>query len=70
MQLYKFFHKRSNRVALSTDTDGGNLPGEAKDWSRSGWVEISRGGPEHIGYPNDQILDAIETAGYFAPERG
>ncbi|MER9424382.1 hypothetical protein NKI88_18220 [Mesorhizobium sp. M0317] len=67
MTLYKFFHKTSKRVALSTDVDGGNLPGTAKDWTRQSTVEISRGGPEHVGFPNDKILDAIEKDGYFAP---
>jgi hypothetical protein len=68
MELYKFIHKTSNKVALSTDADGGNLPGEAKDWTRQSKIEFLRGGPEHIGYSNDHILDAIEKVGYFCPD--
>lgn len=67
MQLYKFEHKQSGRVALTTDTDGGNLPGEAKDWMRANEIEVKRDGPERIGFPNDEILDAIEKMGYFDP---
>jgi hypothetical protein len=67
MRLYKFFEKASSRVALSTDADGGNLPGEAKDWLRQSELDVERGGPERIGFPNSQILDAIEKLGYFIP---
>lgn len=68
MELYKFFHKGRNWVMLSTDKDGGNLPGQAKDWAFQKSLEVERGGPERIGFPNDQILDSIEKIGYFPPE--
>ncbi|GAB5540003.1 MAG: hypothetical protein Salg2KO_21060 [Salibacteraceae bacterium] len=68
MELYKFFHNEKNLVMLSTDKDGGNLPGEAQDWRYQKAIEFERGGPEHIGFPNDQILDSIEKIGYFPPE--
>lgn len=68
MKLYKFFHNERNMVMLTTDMDGGNLPGEAKDWKYHNAIEIERGGPERIGFPNDQILDSIEKIGYFPPE--
>lgn len=65
MILYKFYHNDKLRAALSTDADGGNLPGEAKDWAFQKDIEISRSDPERVGFPNDQILDAIEKDGYF-----
>jgi len=65
--LYKFSHQNKNWVVLSTDQDGGNLPGPAKDWKYIHEIEIVRGGPERIGFPNDQILDSIEKIGYFPP---
>lgn len=68
MELYKFFHKRRNWVILTTDKDGGNLPGVTKDWAYQSTIDIERGGPERIGFPNDQILDSVEKIGYFPPE--
>lgn len=52
---------------LTTDQDGGNIPGDTKDWWFSHELEIDRRGPERIGFPNDQILDSIEAIGYFPP---
>lgn len=68
MELYKFVNNTRNWVMLTTDKDGGNLPGQAKEWVYEKAIDVRRGGPERIGFPNDQILDSIEKIGYFPPE--
>ena len=65
MILYRFVHKTSRRLVLSTEFDAGNLPGGAKDWLFQNTFEIGRGGPPRVGASDDEILDAIEKQGFF-----
>jgi hypothetical protein len=63
VRLYKFAPVKGNRVALTADPKGSNLPADGAPWRKIGEISVNRGGPLRIAASEDEIIDAIEADG-------
>lgn len=65
MICYRFHEADGPGVAFTSDITGGNLPRLAAIWKADGQTDLSTGGRPRAGTASEQIIAAIETAGYF-----
>lgn len=65
MTCYRFHEAGGRAVAFTSDITGGNLPKSATIWLADGQTDLSAGGRPRAGTAPEQIIEAIESTGYF-----